>query len=90
MMKKVKPKKYKFTFGKFKGKTVKEILIDESASALLNYVQWCMDNVEWFNEPKLVKYLEKKYWKEEMAGTHQDFRDWCGGGWESQMPDHGV
>ena len=44
----------KLNFGKYKGETIQEIIDDGNAE----YLEWCMDNIEWFelddNAGKLV------------------------------------
>lgn len=52
-----------FTFGKFKGKSLKEVMAEHGS-----YVGWCMENVKGFDiEPEELKnrFMESyKKWKE--------------------------
>ncbi|CAG7579843.1 MAG: hypothetical protein SLAVMIC_00121 [uncultured marine phage] len=57
-MKKI-TKKYTFTFGKYKGKNIKEIIKEEGVYNLLSYINWCKGNIEWFKiKKKIVKDLK--------------------------------
>lgn len=66
-----------FTFGKYKGNTVEDVIHDD-----YGYIVWCLDNLEWFKVDEYVyelltttmdKYYESKrdyfeYWMPEEFG----------------------
>lgn len=64
----------KFSFGKYKGKTLQEVLSDNC-----DYVWWCLQNIEYFTvEPEVEKVVEKHHEERERRKIieREAYYDW--------------
>ena len=62
---------HKFTFGKWKGKCIGEIMMID-----LQYIMWCIDNIPSFEMNKEEKALYNTTWKYNIGGYTYDIN--CG------------
>jgi hypothetical protein len=61
----------KLTFGKYKGYTIEDVLEDD-----LNYLEWAIDEIEWFelDEIAAIKFNAKKF--NDVQGYNDFMNDW--------------
>ena len=62
---------HKFTFGKWKGKCIGEIMMID-----LQYIMWCIDNIPLFEMNEEEKALYNTTWKHNTGGYTSEFN--CG------------
>ena len=62
---------HKFTFGKWKGKCIGEIMMID-----LQYIMWCIDNIPLFEMNEEEKALYNTSWKHNTGGYTSEFN--CG------------
>lgn len=62
---------HKFTFGKWKGKCIGEIMMID-----FQYIMWCIDNIPLFEMNEEEKALYNKSWKHNIGGYTCEFN--CG------------
>lgn len=62
---------HKFTFGKWKGKCIGEIMMKD-----LQYIMWCIDNIPSFEMNKEEKALYNTTWKYNIGGYTSELN--CG------------
>lgn len=59
---------HKFTFGKWKGKCIGEIIMID-----FQYIKWCIDNIQQFEMNKEEKALYNTNWKHNTGGYTCEF-----------------
>ena len=62
---------HKFTFGKWKGKCIGEIMMID-----FQYIKWCIDNIPLFEMNEEEKVLYNTSWKYNIGGYTSEFN--CG------------